>query len=89
MTPFLVIPLGLLFAPCLINLVSISLQQQIQKETPNSNQTINQFLLQYYQPLPTKNLLYWEEPDVFQVDSDGESLLHPKIDNAPGQQEAL
>ena len=76
MTPFLVIPLGLLFAPCLINLVSISLQQQIQKGAPNSNQSINQFLLQDYQPLST------EEPD-------GESQLHPKIDDALRRQETV
>jgi hypothetical protein len=71
-TPFLAIFLVLLFAPCLINLVSIFLQQQIQKF---SNQTINQFLLQDYQPLSTE-------------EADGESQLHPKIDDAPRQHEA-
>jgi hypothetical protein len=52
--PFLVIFLVLLFTPCLINLVSTVLLQQIQKLT---NQTTKQFLLQDYQPLST------EEPD--------------------------
>ena len=71
----------LLFAPCLINLVSTFLQGQIQKI---SNQTINQFLLQDYQLLPT------EEPDanIYQVDPNDESQLHPKIDDDPRQQEA-
>jgi hypothetical protein len=70
-----------LFTPCLINLVSTFLQWQIQKI---SNQAINQFLLQDYQPLST------EEPNtnIYQVDSDGESQLHPKIDDTPRQQEA-
>ena len=66
--------LALSFAPCLINLVSTFLQQQIQKI---SNQTINQFLLQDYQPLST------EKPDAnkYLVSPDGESHLHPKIDD--------
>ena len=86
--PFLVIFLVLLFAPCLINLVSTFLQWQIQKI---SNQTINQFLLQDYQLLPTEELLSIAVPDikVYQVDADGESQLHPKIDNTPRQQEAV
>ena len=81
-TPFLVIFLVLMFAPCPINLVSAFLQQQIQK---TSNQTINQFLLQNYQPLPTEELLSTEVPDanVYQGDPDGEHQLHPKIDNPP------
>ena len=54
-TPFLVIFLALLFAPCLINLVSTFLQWQIQK---NSNQTINQFLLQDYQCCPQRSLMW-------------------------------
>ena len=65
-----------LFVPWLINIFSTFLQQQIQKETPNSNQTINQLLLQDYQPLST------EEPD-------GESQLHPKIDDALRRQETV
>ena len=79
-TPLLVIFLALLFAPCLINLVSTFLQRQIQKI---SNQTINQFLLQDYKPLPIEN------PDVndYQVEPDGESQLHPY--DAPRQQEAV
>ena len=88
-TPFLVIFLVLLFAPCPINLVSAFLQQQIQK---TSNQTINEFLLQNYQPLPREEPLSTEVPDanVYQVvDPDGEHQLHPKIDNAPRQQEAV
>jgi hypothetical protein len=85
--PFLVILLVFLSTPCLINLVSTFLQQQIQK---NSNQTINQLLLQDYQLLPTEDTLSTEEPDVnvYQVDPDGESQLHPKIDDAPRHQEA-
>jgi hypothetical protein len=76
-----------LFAPCLINLISIFLQQQIQKI---SNQTINQLLLQDYKPLPTEEPLSIGEPDanVYQVDPDSESQLHPKIDDASRQQEA-
>ena len=47
-------------------------------------------MLEDYQPLPTEELLSTEEPDVnvYQVDPDGESQLHPKIDDAPRQQEA-
>ena len=87
-TPFLVIFLVLLFAPCPINLVSAFLQRQIQK---TSNQTINEFLLQNYQPLPREEPLSTEVPDanLYQVDPDGEHQLHPKIDNAPRQQEAV
>ena len=87
-TPFLVIFLALLFTPCLINLVSTFLQWQIQKL---SNQTINQLLLQDYQPLPTEEPLSTEELDenVYQVDPDGVSQLHPKIVDAPRQQEAV
>ena len=44
LTPLLLVFLALLFAPCLINLVSTVLQQQIQKIC---NQT-NQLPLQYY-----------------------------------------
>ena len=79
---FLVIFLVLLFAPCLINLVSTFLQQQIQKF---SKQTINQCLLQDCQPLST------EEPDanVYQGDPDGESQLYSKIDDGYRQQEAV
>jgi hypothetical protein len=41
-------------------------------------------MLQDYQQLST------EEPDVsiYQVDADGESQLHPKLDDAPRPQEA-
>jgi hypothetical protein len=53
LTPLLLVFLALLFAPCLINLVSTVLQQQIQKIY---NQSVS-FLLQDYQPLST------EEPD--------------------------
>ena len=86
-TPFLVIFLASLLAPCLINLVSTFLHQQIQK---NSNQTINQLLLQDCQLLPREELQSTEEPDanVYLVDPDGESQLHPKIDNTPRHQEA-
>ena len=68
--PFLVIFLTLLFSPCLIHLLSIFLQQQIQKV---SSQTTNQFVLEDYQPLPTEELLSTEEPDVnvYQEDLDG------------------
>ena len=68
-TPFLVIFLALLFCSCLIHLVSIFLQQQIQKV---SSQTTNQFVLEDYQPLPTEELLSTEEPDVnvYQEDLD-------------------
>jgi hypothetical protein len=85
--PFLVIFLVLLFAPCLINLISTFLQRQIPKI---SNQTINQLLSQDNQPLPIEEPLFTEEPDanVYQVDPDGKSQLHPKIDDAPRQQEA-
>ena len=78
---FLAIFLALLVTPCLIILVSTFLQQQIQNI---SHQAINQFLLQDYQLLST------EEPDanVYQVQPDGESQLHPKIDDAPRQHEA-
>ncbi|EDL00880.1 RIKEN cDNA 1700029F12 [Mus musculus] len=43
-----------------------------------------------YQPLSTEDQLSTEEPDanVYQVDPDGESQLHPKTDDAPRQQEA-
>ena len=56
-----------------------------------SNQTINQLLLQNYQPLPTEEPLSTEVPDanMYQVDPDGESQLHPEIDNAPRQQEVV
>ena len=86
-TPFLVIFLALLFSPCLIHLVSIFLQQQIQKV---SSQTTNQFVLEDYQPLPTEELLSTEEPDVnvYQEDLDGEGKLHHKMSNAHTQQEA-
>ena len=69
-TPFLVIFLALLFSPCLIHLLSIFLQQQIQKV---SSQSTNQFVLGDYQPLPTEELLSTEEPDVniYQEDLDG------------------
>ena len=69
-TPFLVIFLALLFYRCLIHLLSIFLQQQIQKV---SSQTTNQFVLEDYQPLPTEELLSTEEPDVniYQEDLDG------------------
>jgi hypothetical protein len=72
LTLFLVIFLVLLFAPCLINLVSTFLQGQIQKI---SNQTINQFLLQDYQLLPT------EEPGakVYQVDPMVKVMYNPKL----------
>ena len=85
LTPFLVIFLASLLAPCLINLVSTFLHQQIQK---NSNQTINQLLLQDYQLLPTEEPLSTEEPDanVYQVDPDDESQLCPKIDDTSRQQ---
>ena len=55
-----------------------------------SNQTINQLLLQDYQLLTTEEPLSTEEPDVkvYQVDSDAESQLHPKVNDAPRQQEA-
>ena len=55
-----------------------------------SNQTINQLLLQDYQPLPTEELLSTEEPDVnvYQEDLDGESQLDHKMSNAHRQQEA-
>ena len=71
-TPFLVIFLALLFSRCLIHLLSIFLQQQIQKV---SSQTTNQFMLEDYEPLPTEEPLSTEEPDVniYQVDPDGES----------------
>jgi hypothetical protein len=58
--PFLIIFLTLSFAPCLINLVSTFLQQQIQKI---SKQSINQFLLQDYQSLSTEKPLSTEETD--------------------------
>ena len=50
---------------------------------------MNQFLLQDYQSLPTEDLLSTEKPDanIYQVDPDGESQLHPKIDDTPRQQE--
>jgi hypothetical protein len=84
-TPFLVIFLASLLAPCLINLVSTFLHQQIQK---NSNQTINQLLLQDYQLLPTEEPMSIEEPDSddYQADLNGES---PETDNAPRQQETV
>jgi hypothetical protein len=82
-----VIFLALLFCSCLIHLVSIFLQQQIQKV---SSQTTNQFVLGDYQPLPTEELLSTEEPDVnvYQEDLDGEGKLHHKMSNAHTQQEA-
>ena len=83
-TPFLVIFLMLLFAPCLINLVSTFLQWQMQKI---SNQTINQLLLQNYQPLPTEEPLSTEVPDA--EGPDGENQLRPQTDDAPRQQEAV
>jgi hypothetical protein len=51
---------------------------------------MNQFLLQDYQRLPTEEPLSTEEPDanIYQVNPDGESQLHPQIDDAPRQQEA-
>lgn len=79
-TPLLVIFLVLLSAPCLINLVSAFLQRQIQKV---SNQTINQFLLQDYQPLSTEEL----DANIYQEEPDGESQLYPNTDDAPSQQE--
>jgi hypothetical protein len=84
----LVIFLALLFAPCLSNLVSTFLQQQVQKI---SNQTINQLLLQDYQPLPTKEPLSIEEPDSddYQTDSNGKSQTYPEIDDAPKLQEVV
>ena len=85
-TPFQVIFLAL-FAPCLINLVSTFLPRQIRKI---SNQTVNQVLLQDYQPLTTEKPMSTEESDVniYQVDPYGESQLHPKIVDASRQQEA-
>ena len=76
-TPFLVSLLELVFAHCLINLVSTFLQRQIQ---PMSNQTINQLLLQDYQPLSAEEPLSTEEPDgnAYQVDPEGESQLPPQ-----------
>jgi hypothetical protein len=64
-------------APCLINLVSIFIQQQVQKI---SDQTVNQLLLQDYQPLPTKESLSIEEPasDDYQMDSNGEDQIYPE-----------
>jgi hypothetical protein len=86
-TPFLVIFLALLFASCLINLVSNAFNNKIKI----SNQTINQLLLQDYQLLPTEEPLSTEEPEanVYQVDPDAESQLHPKMNNTPRQQEAV
>ena len=52
-----------------------------------SNQTINQLLLQNYQPLPMEELLSTKVPDA--VDPNGESQLHPQTDDAPRQQEAV
>ena len=71
-------------APCLINLISIFLQQQVQQI---SNQTVNQLLLQDYQPLPTEEPLSIEEPDSddYQTDSNGESQIYPEMDDAPRQ----
>lgn len=83
-TPLLVIFLMLLFAPCLINLVSTFFQRQMQKI---SNQTINQLLIQNYQPLPTEEPLSTEVPDA--EGPDGENQLRPQTDNAPRQQEAV
>ena len=76
--PFLIIFLTLSFAPCLINLVSTFLQQQIQKI---SNQTINQLLFQDYHVLPMEEPQSTAEHDSdnYQVDPDGESQLHPKL----------
>ena len=72
----------------LINLISTFLQWQVQKI---SNQTINQLLLQDYQPLPTEEPLSIEEPDSdnYQTDSDGESQIYPEIDDTPRQQEVV
>jgi hypothetical protein len=39
--------------------------------------------------MSTEESLSTEEPDVYQVDSDGESQLHPKTDDTPRQQEAV
>ena len=63
---------GITIFPCLINIVSTFLQGQIQKI---SNQTINQFLLQDYQLLPT------EEPGakVYQVDPMVKVMYNPKL----------
>lgn len=71
---------GVTIHPCLIDLVSAFLQRQIQKV---SNQTINQFLLQDYQPLSTEEL----DANIYQKEPDGESQLYPNIDDAPSQQE--
>ena len=84
--PFITLPLviflELLFAPCLINLVSTFLLQQIQNF---SNQTINQLLLQDYQLLPTEEPLSTEESDanVYQINPHGASQLHPIMNDAP------
>jgi hypothetical protein len=66
LSPFLVIFLALLFTPCLINLLSTFLQQQIKTI---SNQTTNKLLLQNYQPLSTEELLSTEMLDaiIYQV----------------------
>ena len=52
-----------------------------------STQTINQLLLQDYQPLPTEEPLSIEEPDSddYQTDSNGESQIYPEMDDAPRQ----
>jgi hypothetical protein len=78
----------LLFTPCLINLVSTFLQQQIQKIP---NQTINQLLLQDYQLLPMEDSLSIEKPDSddFQTNSDGKGQIYLRIDDAPRQQEVV
>ena len=54
-----------------------------------SNHTINQFLLQDYQQLPTEEPLSIEVSDVniYHVDPDSEIQIHPQIDNAHRQQE--
>ena len=45
-----------------------------------SDQTVNQLLLQDYQPLPTKESLSIEEPasDDYQMDSNGEDQIYPE-----------
>ena len=79
---FLVIFL-VLFDPCLINLFLHFFNGKYKKKI--SNQAINQYLLQDYQPLPTEEPLSTEEPEatIYQVDPDGDSQLYPKIDGCP------
>ena len=78
---FLLMFLVLLFAHCLINLFPHSFKNKLKKII----QTINQLLLQEYQPLSTQE----HNANDYGVDTDGESQLQTKIDDVPRQQGAF